>query len=833
VSTLIETLEPGLLYHFRVVATNKFGTTIGQDEAFTTQQPPSIDGFSSSNVTGTSADLTASINSHGAETTYFFEYGTTPEYGSRAPIPDGVIAAGNSPESIVAHVAGLSELTYHFRLTAESKWGSVTSEDQTFDFALPAGCPNHSVRQQTRAGYLPDCRAYELVSPGRAGGAYLYAGQGPTSPFATNPARFAFFGLINGIPGTGEPMVGTKRGDLYVSSRTNQGWTTRYVGIPGNHSLSMSGPWAQYYEGEGIAGVPTDLQMNQYLVWDRGQKGSLNGGTLEGSYAPFMYDNQGNFIRRLPTNVEELAGATNDVTEGGFTGYERSSPDFSHYVFTSTSLAFAEGGLTEAPGSVYDNDIEAETVKVVSRTPTGEDIPRDLGAPPLLIPTGGTEPEYMKVPALSNDGSHILMSTMGPGPTHPQVANEPSHLYLSVDDALFYEVSLGDDMKNHAVKFVGMTEDGSTVYFISAEQLTGDDTDHSVDLYQWNENGGSPTVTRVSTGTGTTGNADNCEVTWVSNCDIEVVPLPPAGGGGTAPTPDTALSAKSGEIYFYSPEELDTTHGAFGKRNLYVYREGRPRHVATLEPNKPLSRIQVAPDGSHMGMVTSSQLTSYNNNSAAEMYTYEPATRKVVCVSCRPDGALPESQVTGALRGRFITDDGRAFFNTGEALVPRDADGIPDVYEYVNGRPQLITSGTSEASFSGNQILGLVGVSADGTDVFFGTTDTLVAADENGPFLKFYDARVNGGFLEPEAVTPCVAADECHGAEAEPPAPPSIGTGASLGAAGNLHSTQTKKKKKAKRRNCGKGRCRHKKGRKANRHHHRVNRRHRKGGQHG
>ena len=39
-----------------------------------------------------------------------------------------------------------------------------------------------------------------------------------------------------------------------------------------------------------------------------------------------------------------------------------------------------------------------------------------------------------------------------------------------------------------------------------------------------------------------------------------------------------------------------------------------------------------------------------------------------------------------------MADDGRAFFATKDALVPRDQNGeITDVYEYVGGRPQLIT----------------------------------------------------------------------------------------------------------------------------------------------
>jgi hypothetical protein len=153
--------------------------------------------------------------------------------------------------------------------------------------------------------------------------------------------------------------------------------------------------------------------------------------------------------------------------------------------------------------------------------------------------------------------------------------------------------------------------------------------------------------------------------------------------------------------------------------------------------------------------------------------------------------------------GRFITDDGRVFFDTPEPLVSRDTNtGLDengqiagtDVYEFVDGQPQLITSGTGTGargvgSFSRP---GLYGVSADGADVYFGTFDTLVGQDRNGAQLKFYDARTNGGFSFVPPPQPCAAADECHGPTAATPAPLANGTGAGL-AGGN--ATEAKQKK--------------------------------------
>ena len=62
--------------------------------------------------------------------------------------------------------------------------------------------------------------------------------------------------------------------------------------------------------------------------------------------------------------------------------------------------------------------------------------------------------------------------------------------------------------------------------------------------------------------------------------------------------------------------------------------------VLTLQSDgsRPLIRIQVSPDGDHAAFVTASKLTSYENAGHAEMYSYEPATRRITCVSCNPTG---------------------------------------------------------------------------------------------------------------------------------------------------------------------------------------------------
>jgi hypothetical protein len=787
----LDNLEPGITYHYRIVAENETGETVGNDQSFITPQAPSINSFSSDNVTETTADLIATINPNGYDTTYYFEYGPGIDYGNRAPVPDdGFLPASNTSEPVTVPISGIDGRTYHFRLIAVNQWGETITPDQTFDFNPPRSCPNHTVRQQTGAAYLPDCRAYELVSPARAGGSALFP-IGPASAYASSPGRFAYVGLLNVIPGSGEPPNGGFGGDTYVASRTATGWVTKYVGVAGYESIGQTGPPGGEW-GNSTNGILSSRDMNRFLIWDRKQdNGFTLGGSLDGTYAPYVYDNEGNRVDRFPTNVAEVPNGLTDMNQGGYFGAVYPTPDFSHYVFSARKAVFAPGGTPDPPGSVYDNDTEARTVTLVSKLPGGNPIPQD--------PTAGNASEYIHIPAVSDDGSHILMSTVAPGGT--------THLYMTIDQTDYNQVSVDAGSVNRGVKFEGMTADGSTVYFSTATKMTADDTDNSVDLYMWSDS--TKQVTRVSVGPGSIGNKDSCSASWVGGCGIQVIPIDTHSNlNGDAQIIDSNMARETGEIYFYSPELLDGARGFANKRNLYVLREGDLQHVATMEPSSPVSRINVVPDGSWAAFITGTKLTSYNNGGVPEMYTYDVGARAIRCVSCIPDGSTPNSPVEGSQNGRFLTDDGRAFFATEDALVDQDANGIRDVYEFVDSRPQLISSGTGESQGNEFQPTGLVGVSADGTDAFISTYETLVGQDENGFFLKFYDARTGGGFPFDRPPTPCAAADECHGEDSSSPPPPQLGTTARLGSGGNLKPRKRAcKKRKATgkhKRRCGK-----------------------------
>lgn len=822
----VANLVPNTTYHYRVVAENEFGKTVGEDRTFTTFRSPSIESFSSSGVTATSANLQAQINPEGFETSCHFEYGVSSSYGASAPCPQTL--SGEIGQPVEVQLSGLQGVTYHFRVVAESQWGTTVSEDQTFTF-FPPSCPNASARQLTGASYLPDCRAYELVSPENAHGTLLFSG-GPNSGTATNPSRLSYVGLFS------SPLENAKNinttGDLYVATRTDEGWASKYIGLPGNEASCMgdppNNPFAHASSSNKIQNsVLTDPGMSRFMDWISGEPvacSSEGNGTGDASWsvalpsnAPYLWDAEGNLLQHLPSDLASTPEAAKALAchvagTNGFlptcTSDVSASGDLTHVVFSSNQLAFASGGLEVAPGSAYDDDVATGTVTLISELPGGASIPQDPGHP--------DSGEFIRFPAVSSDGSHILMSTASP--------TSAVHLYMSIDDAPAIAIAGGE-----AVNYVGMTPDGSKVYFTSAQQLLPADADTSIDLYMWSQKGeeeGRP-LTLISAAdndgnAGEAGNTDDCNASWVAECGVGTFSAESyshlngnVGGNGIS---DNAIAAANGDIYFYSPEQLDGDHGVLGQENLYVYRDARAHFVTTLNPgghctldpnqestvcsDGPVVRLQVSPDDSHVAFVTDTQLTSYDNAGHLEMYSYLPATGAITCDSCRPDGKPATADLQASQDGLFMTDDGRTFFSTSEALVPQDTNEGEDVYEFAEGRPRLITPGTGTVTVGGvnlvsvGEIPGLVGVSANGTDVYFSTYDPLISQDHNGNFLRFYDARSDGGFLPAESPPPCVAAEECHGQGSSAPAPAAQGTAASLVGGNATHHLPARHKKK-------------------------------------
>jgi DNA-binding beta-propeller fold protein YncE len=161
-------LEPNLEYEVRLVASNGGLSNTSATQSFRTDGvAPEVQTGAATEVGTTSAALTATVNPHGAQTTYHFEYGTSTAYGSRSPLAEAIAGNGHGAAAVSRRISGLTpDVTYHYRVVAESPLGVSLGEDRTFT---------------TTTATFP-ARSYEQVTPVHKGSGII----DPIVGFATN-----------------------------------------------------------------------------------------------------------------------------------------------------------------------------------------------------------------------------------------------------------------------------------------------------------------------------------------------------------------------------------------------------------------------------------------------------------------------------------------------------------------------------------------------------------------------------------------------------------------------------------------------------------------------
>jgi len=578
-------LTPLRTYHFRLVAANAKAADVGPYRTIFIPHPPEVGAESVSEVDPDAVAVHAQIEPGGGDTHYHVEYLTSEqleanlnegkeEFAGALQSPSLDAGSAETPQSLTAHLGGLEQATtYHYRVVAENFLKTATGAARTFTtlaFASPTDpCPNAHVRQQTSSAGLLDCRAYELVSAANSGGydveSSLIEGQTPFAGYPEAEDRVLYGVHGGGIPGTNHP---TDRGlDPYLATRTNEGWTTEYVGIPSNATPSTS-PFASPLQGAD-AGLDTLAFGGSELC------------------SPCFPDGSTGQPLRLP-NRELTQGMSGPLDPGPTAepaGYiaKPLSADGTHLLFGSTSQ-FAPGG-NSGQISIYDRNLKTEETHVVSDESAGN---------PILC-TLHCSTDGIGELDISKDGSHILIGQL----VEEKAGARYWHLYMNVGDSN-KTIDL-TPATTHGVLYDGMTEDGSKVFFSSVDHLTGHDTSHSgADIYVAELSGEAATLHLISRGPeedvpGSPGDTAACDpvsnsahLHWNAtgateeNCGVVAV----GGGGGVA--------SKDGTIYFLSPEKLSgSAHGVQNAPNLYLARPGdgyTPHFLATLEStlNAPL-----------------------------------------------------------------------------------------------------------------------------------------------------------------------------------------------------------------------------------------------------
>jgi hypothetical protein len=609
--------------------------------------------------------------------------------------------------------------------------------------AIAAPCSNESVRTGASA-LLPNCRAYELVTPSSNDHLRLGVWNNVASAnnlFPTENLNSAGDSVVYLADGGALPFMDEGRGNFeeYEAIRTPDGWlTTRGLSPSGEEALPLE-----------VDSVSEAHQYGFFQVFAFG--GGEENGTLgrEGTV---------NYLGK-PDGSFEPIGVGSLGTEGRAEG-RWISPDGSHIVF-STRGPQCNGSSDCAGNQLEPNAPSTGTPAVYDRGPDGPTKVISL-LPGDVTPAAGEGADYQ---GSSRDGTVIAFKLGGA-------------LYARIDGEETVAVTGG-------ATFGGISSHGETIFSVQSGDIG--------DIFAYDV--ASATADQVTT-----------------SGDAQMV----------------TISADGSHAFFLSPSQLDGTKGAAGQPNLYSWsKAGGISFIATVSTTdleglpalnawtsravRPdgsgpsfgpgTSTARTTPDGSVLAFESAAQLTSYDNAGHTEIYRWDEGSEGPECVSCNPlqepassDARLQsvgvESFGTDFSGTTFMTvinnltaDGSRVFFETEEALVGRDSDGINDVYEWsaeregVPSAAMLISSGKTpesvnrveafgnvfEFSFEANNLLG---VSPNGGDVLIGTRDKLVANGSPEGVPVIYDAREGGGFGV-TTPTPCEG-DAC---QSEAPAP--------------------------------------------------------------
>ena len=242
------------------------------------------------------------------------------------------------------------------------------------------------------------------------------------------------------------------------------------------------------------------------------------------------------------------------------------------------------------------------------------------------------------------------------------------------------------------------------------------------------------------------------------------------GTGTRAPGPDVGVKKinNSSSVALSSSTDLYATNAGSEGANVAAF--GPIRLAPDPRTDNPLvldsvneagtrrtGDFQITPNGDKAVFLSTIAYTGHVTGRREEVFLSESTGGTLDCVSCNPTNAQALGGASLARDGLSLTDEGRVFFNSTDVLSPRDLDNREDVYEWENGKTSLISTGLSPFNST------LLTASANGTDAYFFTRDTLVPQDQNGSLVKLYDAREGGGFPYTPPPVSCKASDECHG----------------------------------------------------------------------
>jgi NHL repeat len=778
---------------------------------------PHVEGESVTAVTDKSVSLGAEINPRSEPneepTKYRFEYGICPSltrcaasgYEASVPAPEGQISPDFNVHGVSAEAEGLRPgTTYHFRALATNGHGAgKPGEERTFTTEAAGG-----------ELVLPDNRGWELVSPPDKQGALIE----PIAEVGVVQAAAGGGGITYLANASTEAGPQGNANEVQVlSSRGAGAWSSQNIAIAhtaATGSIQGQGQEYRFFDSElQLSVVQPQGQFNPGLSPEASESTAylheLSGSCGESCFQPLVtskaafadveedvqFGEEGRCVP--PSSGAHPGNATTCGPE--FLG---ATEDLSHVVLRAKAQLKAGAGTNQ----LYE--WAGGQLAQISMLPDKEAAPE--GTAQLGLEDRATRG------AISDGGTRVIWDTTAPAVPALYLRDMTRGETVQLDKAeAKCEAEPGPEKcTSGGGRFQFANAEGTRVFFTDTNRLTEHSGAHTrggdvkADLYECKivieagklacnmEDLTPKTVTEESAavqGSVLGASEDGEAVYFVA--DGVLSGQPNARGEHAEPGTCVVQESESSAC------------------NLYVRRGASTSFIARLlgadghDWEKELSTqpTRVSKNGQWLEFMSQAQPTGYDNRDvatgkpAAEVYLYDAASGRLSCASCDPTGARPVgveyvklSQGEGGLVGgagiwpgkalvaanvpgwtaiasggqakdryqpRYLSDEGRLFFNTVNALVPQDSNGTQDVYEFeplgIKGPEgeEDCTSAMSTFSEGNGGCVSLISpgrsanesafmdASETGDDVFFLTSAQLSPLDTDAA-RDIYDAHV-------------------------------------------------------------------------------------------